>query len=130
MSSHPYWETSSWASLHISSNIVNLHRWEAAIDYIDIKEGDIISTIDQMSSSSAVSIYRFLFALKMYKKTLAKPLHTSFQSFLVYGMLPIFLKDRIVCSILWGRRRSDSKIYIFIDLNLHVSKIIKDIIRR
>ena len=77
-----------------------LHREMVTIDYIDIKEEDVISAIDEMSLNSATGPDGLpAILLKSCKQALAKPLQILFQSFLAGGKLPKKLKEGIICPI-------------------------------
>ena len=102
----------------------------ATINYIDIKEEDVISAIDEMSSNSATGPDGFpAILLKTCKRALAKPLQILFQSFLAVGKLPGKLKEGIICPIHKGGSRADAKNYRPVSLTSHISKVMERVIR-
>lgn len=101
------------------------------IDYIDIKEDDVIRAIDELNPNSATGPDGFpAILLKVCKRVLARPLQSLFQSFLASGKLPRKLKEGKICPIHKGGSRAEAKNYRPISLTSHISKVMERIVRR
>lgn len=71
------------------------------MEYIDIREEDILLAIEEMDAHSTVGLDGFPeILLKSCKRALADPFQNPFQSYVADGRLPSRLKGVITCSLL------------------------------
>lgn len=102
----------------------------AIIDYIEIEEIDVISTIDEITLYLVTSHDGFsAILLKKCKRALAKPLQILFQSLLTNKSLTRKLKAGM-CTIHKRGRRADAKICRPAPLTSHISNVIERFVKR